>query len=58
MTRQPLTGGERAWRIARSTLGLGAILLFGYGPVTAKAVVLGLAAIAGPWWFFRVYLDR
>ena len=55
---QPVTSEERAWRIARWTLGLGALLVFAYGPVTAKAVVLGLAAIAGPWWFFRVYLDR
>jgi hypothetical protein len=43
---------------ARWTVGLATILVFAYGPVTAKAVVLGLAAIVGPWWFFRVYLDR
>jgi len=55
---QPVTSEERAWRIARWTLGLGALLVFAYGPVTAKAIILGLAAIVGPWWFFRVYLDR
>ncbi|TMK35073.1 MAG: hypothetical protein E6G58_10300 [Actinobacteria bacterium] len=55
---QPLTGGGRAWRILRWTIGLGSLLLFAYGPVNAKAVVLALGAIVLPWWFFRVYLDR
>ena len=55
---EPLTGAMRAWRIATWTLGLGALLLFAYGPVPAKAAVLALAAIALPWWFFRGFLDR
>ena len=55
---QPLTREERAGRIIRWTLGLTAILVFAYGPVPAKAVVLGLAAIVLPWWLFRVFLDR
>ncbi len=55
---QPLTSEERAWRIARWTLGLGALLVFAYGPVPAKAIVLALAAIVLPWWFFRGFLDR
>jgi hypothetical protein len=55
---QPLTSGEQAWRIARRTLGLGALLVFAYGPVPAKATVLALAAIVLPWWFFRVFMDR
>ncbi len=55
---EPLTGAMRAWRIATWTLGLGALLLFAYGPVPAKAAVLALAAIALPWWFFRGYMDR
>jgi len=55
---EPLTGAMRAWRIATWTLGLSALLLFAYGPVPAKAVVLALAAIAFPWWFFRGFLDR
>jgi len=45
-------------RIVGWTLGLGSFLVFAYGPVPAKAVILALAAIAFPWWFFRVYLDR
>ena len=45
-------------RIIRWTLGLAAILVFAYGPVPAKAIVLALAAIVLPWWFFRVFLDR
>ena len=53
-----LTRGERADRIIRWTFGLAAILVFAYGPVPAKAIVLALAAIGLPWWFFRVYLDR
>ena len=55
---QPLTSGEQTWRIARWRLGVGALLLFAYGPVPAKAIVLALAASVLPWWFFRVYLDR
>ena len=58
MTHPPLTRAERAGRIIRSTLGLAAILVFAYGPVPAKAIVLALAAIVLPLWFFRVYLDR
>ncbi len=54
----PLAAEEQAWRIARWTLGLCAILVFACGPVPAKAIVLALAAIVLPWWFFRVYLDR
>jgi hypothetical protein len=57
-THPPLTREERAERIARWTLGLGALLVFADGPVPAKAIVLALAAIVLPWWFFRVYLDR
>jgi hypothetical protein len=48
----------RVWRIATWTLGLGALLLFAYGPAPAKAAVLALATIAFPWWFFRGFLDR
>jgi len=55
---EPLTGAMRAWRIAMWTIGLGALLLFAYGPVPVKAVVLALAAIALPWWFFREFFDR
>jgi hypothetical protein len=55
---QPLSGGEQIGRIIRWTFGLAAILVFAYGPVPAKAIVLALAAIVLPWWFFRVYLDR
>jgi hypothetical protein len=55
---EPLTGAMRAWRIATWTLGLGALLLFAYGPVPAKAAVLALAAIGFPWWFFRGFMDR
>ena len=55
---EPLTPAMRAWRIAIWTLGLGALLLFAYGPVPAKAAVLALAAIAFPWWFFRGFMDR
>jgi hypothetical protein len=55
---EPLTGAMRAWRIATWTLGLGALLLFAYGPVPAKAAVLALAAIVLPWWFFRGFMDR
>jgi hypothetical protein len=55
---EPLTAAMRAWRIATWMLGLGALLLFAYGPVPAKAVVLALAAIALPWWFFRGFTDR
>jgi hypothetical protein len=54
----PLTPAMRVWRIATWTLGLGALLLFAYGPVPAKAAVLALAAIALPWWFFRGFMDR
>ena len=53
-----LPRGEQAGRIIRWTFGFAAILVFAYGPVPAKAIVLGLAAIGLPWWFFRVYLDR
>jgi hypothetical protein len=55
---EPLTAAMRAWRIATWTLGLGALLLFAYGPVPAKAAVLALAAIALPWWLFRGFIDR
>jgi hypothetical protein len=55
---EPLTGAMRVWRIATWTLGLGALLLFAYGPVPAKAAVLALAAIGFPWWFFRGFMDR
>jgi DMSO reductase anchor subunit len=55
---ESLTAAMRAWRIATWTLGLGALLVFAYGPAPAKAIVLALAAIVLPWWFFRVYLDR
>jgi len=55
---EPLTPAMRAWRIATWTLGLGALLLFAYGPVLAKAAVLAVAAIAFPWWFFRGFMDR
>jgi DMSO reductase anchor subunit len=55
---EPLTTAMRTWRIATWTLGLGALLLFAYGPVPAKAAVLALAAIVLPWWFFRRFLDR
>jgi hypothetical protein len=55
---EPLTAAMRAWRIATWTLGLGALLLFAYGPVPAKAAVLAMAAIAFPWWFFRGFMDR
>ena len=55
---EPLTGAMHAWRIATWTLGLGALLLFAYGPVPAKAAVLALAGIALPWWFFRGFMDR
>ena len=55
---EPLTTAMRAWRIATWTLGLGALLLFAYGPVPAKAAVLALAAIAITWWFFRGFMDR
>jgi hypothetical protein len=55
---EPLTAAMRAWRIATWTLGLGALLLFAYGLVPAKAAVLALAAIALPWWFFRGFMDR
>jgi hypothetical protein len=58
MPQPPLTRGEQAGRIIRWTLGLAAILVFAYGPVPAKAIVLVLAAIVLPWWFFRVFLDR
>jgi hypothetical protein len=54
----PLTPAMRVWRIATWTLGLGALVLFAYGPVPAKAAVLALAAIALPWWFFRGFMDR
>jgi hypothetical protein len=53
-----LTREEQVRRIIRWTPGLAAILVFAYGPVPAKAIVLALAAIVLPWWFFRVYLDR
>jgi Flp pilus assembly protein TadB len=53
-----LTREEQVRRIIRWTLGLAAILVFAYGPVPAKAVVLALAAIVLPWWFFRGFLDR
>jgi hypothetical protein len=55
---EPLTGPMQAFRIARWSLGLTAILLFAYGPVPAKAIVMGLAAIVLPWWFFRGVMDR
>jgi len=55
---EPLTREEQVRRIVVWTLGLGSFLVFAYGPVPAKAVVLALAAIVFPWWFFRVYLDR
>ncbi len=54
----PPTREEQVRRIIRWALGLGALLLFAYGPVPAKAAVLALAAIALPWWFFRGFLDR
>ena len=57
-TTTPLTREEQVRRIIRWTLGLAAILLFAYGPVPTKAIVLALAAIVLPWWFFRVFLDR
>ena len=57
-THPALTREEQVRRIVRWTLGLAAILVFAYGPVPAKAIVLALAAIGLPWWFFRVYLDR
>ena len=53
-----LTREEQVRRIIRWTLGLAATLVFAYGPVPAKAVVLALAAIVLPWWFFRGFLDR
>lgn len=55
---EPLTREEQVRRIVGWTLGLGSFLVFAYGPVPAKAVILALAAIVFPWWFFRVYLDR
>jgi hypothetical protein len=55
---EPLTDAMRVWRIVAWTLGLGALLLFAHGPVPAKAIVLALAAIAFPWWFFRGFMDR
>ena len=55
---EPLTAAMRVWRIAIWTLGPGALLLFAYGPVPAKAAVLAPAAIVLPWWFFREFLDR
>jgi hypothetical protein len=55
---EPLTTAMRTWRIATWTLGLGALPLFAYGPVPAKAAVLALAAIVLPWWFCRRFLDR
>ena len=55
---QELTREEQVRRIIRWTLGLAAIVLFAYGPVPAKAIVLALAAIVLPWWFFRAFLDR
>jgi hypothetical protein len=58
MTQAPLSREEQVRRIIRWTLGLTAILVFAYGPVPAKAIVLALAAIVLPWWFFRVFLDR
>jgi len=58
MSQTPLTRGDQIGRVIRWTLGLAAILLFAYGPAPAKAIVLALAAIILPWWFFRVYLDR
>jgi hypothetical protein len=58
MPQPPLSRGEQIGRIIQWTLGLAAILVFAYGPVPAKAIVLALAAIILPWWFFRVYLDR
>ena len=58
MPRPPLTRGEQIGRMIRWTVGLAAILVFAYGPVPAKAIVLAITAIVLPWWFFRVYLDR
>ncbi len=58
MPHPELTRGEQIGRIIRWTFGLAAILVFAYGPAPAKAIVLALAAIGLPWWFFRVYLDR
>ena len=58
MTQPSLTREEQVRRIIRWTLGLAAIVLFAHGPVPAKAIVLALAAIVLPWWFFRVFLDR
>jgi hypothetical protein len=58
MPQPPLTRGEQIGRTIRWTLGLAAILVFAYGPVPAKAIVLAVAAIVVPWWFFRVFLDR
>ena len=58
MTQPSLTREEQVRRIIRWTLGLAAIVLFAHGPVPAKAIVLALAAIVLPWWFFQVFLDR
>ena len=58
MTQPPLSHEEQARRVIRWTLGLAAIRVFAYGPVPAKAIVLALASIVLPWWFFRVFLDR
>jgi hypothetical protein len=58
VSHPPLSRGEQVRRIIRWTFGLAAILVFGYGPVPAKAILLALAAIVLPWWFFRAFLDR
>ena len=55
---EPVTGAMIAVRIAYWVVGLSAVVAFVYGPVQAKAVVLGLTSIIGPFWLFDRYLSR
>jgi hypothetical protein len=60
VTPQPLTTSYLGASVAdrHPDARPGALLVFAYGPVPAKAAVLALAAIALPWWFFRGFMDR
>lgn len=46
------------FRLVASTVGVGALLVFAYGPTQTKAAVLGLAVLGGLYAFFRGFLVR
>jgi hypothetical protein len=55
---EPVRGAMLALRVGWWVIGLSAVLALVYGPVEAKAAVLGVTSIIGPFWFFNRYLSR